>query len=315
MAVKTERGGRVFPASDKASDVTAALKRFAERGGAEIRLNTPVRSISVCGGGFDVNGEHFDAVIIATGGLSYPSTGSTGDGYEFARRLGHSVTDCFPALVPLDAREGFAGELEGLSLKNVELKAYAADKPKPVFHERGEMLFTNTGISGPLVLGASRHFAGVKCERRIIIDLKPALGSEELEARLLRDFSKFQNQNLSNAMCELLPKRMIGVIIASAGLDVTKKVNTVTRAERAALVRAMKNVELTVTGDGGFSEAVITAGGVSVKEICPKTMESRLCRGLFFAGEIIDVDACTGGFNMQIAFCTGYAAGKGAASI
>ncbi len=316
--VKVERGNRVFPVSDRSSDVIKALDREMALAGVKIRYNTEVADIltnaektEVLGvklkDGKTVEGEK---VIIATGGLSYKSTGSTGDGYEFARRLGHTVTELRPSLAGLTVKEKFVKELEGLSLKNVAVSV--KNGKKVIFDELGEMLFTRNGISGPLILSAS-SIAGDLFYKEggvLSIDLKPALSEEELDTRLLRDFGEFRARALKNAMDKLLPKSLIPVFLEKTGLDEEKKAGVLTKAERSVIIDTLKRFTLEVIGIKGFEEAVITKGGVSVKEINPKTMESKKIKGLYFAGEVLDVDALTGGFNLQIAWSTGAVAGS-----
>ncbi len=316
--VKVERGNRVFPVSDRSSDVIKALDREMALAGVKIRYNTEVADIltnaektEVLGvklkDGKTVEGEK---VIIATGGLSYKSTGSTGDGYEFARRLGHTVTELRPSLAGLTVKEKFVKELEGLSLKNVAVSV--KNGKKVIFDELGEMLFTRNGISGPLILSAS-SIAGDLFYKEggvLSIDLKPALSEEELDTRLLRDFGEFRAKALKNAMDKLLPKSLIPVFLEKTGLDEEKKAGVLTKAERSVIIDTLKRFTLEVIGIKGFEEAVITKGGVSVKEINPKTMESKKIKGLYFAGEVLDVDALTGGFNLQIAWSTGAVAGS-----
>ncbi len=315
LATKEERGRRVFPQSDHASDVTKTLERAFRNAGGKVLLNTRVSDIKCDDGCFksvilsDGTSIEADACVIATGGLSYEMTGSTGDGYMFARRNGHTVTDTYPSLVGLKTVESYVTGLEGLSLKNIGLKAYSDGKKK--YDERGEMLFTHNGVSGPLILTLSALIAkdianGKKC--KIQIDLKPAMDFEMLDSRILRDFSDEKNKSLKNVLGALVPSSLVPVIIGLAGIDGDKKVNSVSAAERQKLAETIKCMQLEIKSSGGFSEAVITQGGVSVKEINPKTMESKLCKGLFFAGEVIDVDAFTGGYNLQIAWITAYAA-------
>lgn len=313
VRLKTERGGRVFPVSDKSGDIVRAMERFVKKSGAELRLNTAVEDIYAEDGrirGIKADGRDIacDAVIIASGGLSYPATGSDGSGLGFARRLGHDVTKLYPSLVPLDTEEKWVSELMGLSLKNIRLTV-TVDGTK-VYSDFGEMLFTHKGISGPLVLTASRYVTD-KTDKSIkaYIDLKPALDDKELDNRLLRDFAKYANKDFKNSLDDLLPLKLIPVAVRLSGIEPEKKVNTVTKEERRALRDLIKKFPLTVTGTSGYNEAVVTAGGVNVDEIDPSTMGSKLVKGLFFAGEIIDVDAFTGGFNLQIAFSTGHLAG------
>ena len=316
VALKTERGNRVFPVSDKAVDIVDALISAARKK-AEIITGTAKEILTengaVCGVRL-ASGAVLpaDAVIIATGGKSYPLTGSTGDGYALARALGHSITSLSPSLIRLDIREGFCTPLAGLTLKNVTLSLFKNGAKKPVYKELGELLFTHTGISGPLTLSASAHIVGAVQEYFAEIDLKPALDNETLDKRLLRDFSDEQNRDLNNALYKLLPKSIIPVIIDVAGIDPHIKVNQLSRKSREDLINAIKHLRVTVKDFGDFDEAVVTRGGVSIKEINPADMSSKIIKNLYFAGEIIDVDAFTGGFNLQIAFSTGYLAGKSA---
>lgn len=315
LETKVERANRVFPVSEHASDVTGALERAMKDYGVAYRLNTCVLGIETDNGCFSAVRTNRgllegDACIVATGGISYPSTGSTGDGYVFARKLGHTVTERYPALVGLITKERFVSELEGLSLKNIAVKAVS--NGKTVFNEQGEMLFTHKGVSGPLILTVSSILCGEIAKGKdikLFIDLKPALDENTLDSRILKDFSETANREFKNSLGKLLPSSMIPVIVELSGINPDKRVNEVTAAERKRLVALIKAVELNITGSGGFNEAVITRGGVSTKELDPKTMESKLVRGVYFAGEVIDVDALTGGFNLQIAWSTGYAAG------
>lgn len=316
VKLKVERGNRVFPESDRASDICDVLVDYAVRNHAVIKYQAPVREILAQDGrvkGLVLdNGDLYelDAVVIATGGLSYPLTGSTGDGYQMARKLGHTVTELKPSLVPLETVETWVRQVSGLTLKNVRLTVYDA-KGKKVFEEQGEMLFTHFGVSGPLALSASRHildcgFAGSK----LVIDLKPALDEETLDRRIQRDFEKFSRKQFANALHELLPKSMIPVFIELLGIPPEKPVNQITRQDRQRMVALLKGIRLTVSRSRPIAEAIVTAGGVKVGEIDPRTMESKLIKGLYFAGEIIDVDAYTGGYNLTIALSTGYAAGS-----
>ena len=316
VPLKTERGNRVFPVSDKAVDIVDALVGAVKKRKVKI-LNATAKEITVDNGAVNgvmiENGEvlNADSVVLATGGLSYPLTGSTGDGYRFAENLGHTVTPLKASLVPLECHEGFCSRLSGLPLKNVKLSVFEEGKKKPVFSEQGEMLFTHFGISGPLVLSASAYIKKLGEKKyTAVIDLKPALSLEQLDNRILRDFSKQQNKDFSNSLDELLPKSLIPVIVSLSGIPSNIKVNSIERESRLNLCRLIKELTLNITGIRPIEEAVITRGGVSVKEINPATMESKLINGLFFAGEVIDVDAFTGGFNLQIAFSTGYMAGK-----
>lgn len=312
VPTKTERGNRVFPASDKSSDVIRALKKNTEKSGAEIRLDSRVEKIEKENNGYivSVNGkkEAFDAVILATGGKSYSSTGSTGDGYRFAERLGHSIVAPVPSLVPLETEEEWPTELMGLSLRNVTLRACRGNKT--LFEEMGEMLFTHFGVTGPLVLSAVSHFAEEPSGIRLIVDLKPALSEDELDRRILRDFELNTNKHFKNALSELLPSKMIPVIIKLSSIDPETPVNTITKGQRIAFGHLLKNLEMHVKCARPIEEAIITRGGVNVKEINASSMESKISPGLFFAGEMIDVDATTGGYNLQIAYSTGALAGK-----
>ncbi len=316
VETKVERGGRVFPVSDKAADVARVLAAYA---GRSVRLQSRVnRLLMEKGAALGVvleNGRQLTAgrVIIATGGLSYPQTGSDGDGYRFARQAGHTVTPPKPSLVPLETAERWPREAMGLSLKNVRLQALDQND-KLLFDEQGELLFTHFGLSGPLVLSASAHMRDFGNNRyRIQIDLKPALEPSRLDSRILRDFAAETNKDFINSLDKLLPKKLIPVIVRLSGIDPRKKVNEITRIERQRLVQLLKRLTLTVTRPRPIAEAIITAGGVVTGELSPKTMESRLVQGLYFAGEVIDLDAYTGGYNLQIAFSTGYLAGKSAA--
>lgn len=318
VPLKTERGNRVFPVSDKAVDIVDALVKTAKSNGVKI-INAVAEEIMaqdcVVTGVKLNNGQVIkaDSVILATGGMSYPLTGSTGDGYKMAQKLGHTVTELKPSLVPLTIHEGFCTHLSGLSLKNVTFTVFENGKKKPLFSEMGEMLFTHFGVSGPLVLSASSHIRYMgKKEYTAFIDLKPALSLEQLDNRVLRDFSEEQNKDFANSLSKLLPKSLIPVIIKLSGIPNNKKVNQISREERLNLCSIIKALPLHITGFRPIEEAIITSGGISVKEIDPKTMQSKLVNGLFFAGEIIDVDAYTGGFNLQIAFSTGFVAGSNA---
>lgn len=315
--LKIERGERVFPVSDHASDVTAAFARELKRLGVDILLNTEVQSLLTDGeegggkqritGVLLKNGRKLAAgrVIVCTGGVSYPSTGSTGDGHRFAKETGHEVTDLRPALVPLTVREAWCAELMGLSLRNVSL--HMQKNGKEVYQGFGEMLFTHFGVSGPLVLSASSFYTGGEAE--LLIDLKPALDEEQLDSRILRDFEENKNKSFKNSLGGLFPAKLIPVMVALSGIQPEKRVNEVTQKERRGFVKLTKRLPLTVTGTRGFAEAIITRGGVSVKDVNPSTMESKKVDGLYFAGEVLDVDALTGGFNLQIAWSTGHLAG------
>lgn len=317
LKFKIERGNRVFPESDHSSDVISALSREMKKQGVNVLLNTQAVSVNSKEGRFDsveissVSGRRVinaDSCIIATGGNSYSSTGSTGDGYRFARELGHNVTEILPALVPLNVREEWEELLMGLSLKNIEVTFYDGDKR--LYTDFGEMLFTHFGVSGPVILSASSVLTSVVKDRpvKLSIDLKPAITQEQLDERILRDFSKEQNKAFKNSLDELLPKKLIPVIVMLSGIKPDKRVNEITRQERQGLVRRLKNLEMTVTSTRGFNEAIITHGGVNVKEINPSTMESKIVKNVYFAGEVLDVDAVTGGFNLQVAWSTAFAA-------
>lgn len=320
VATKVERGGRVFPVSDKAADVVGALERFVRQSGVEIRYRAPVAAINVATGrvkGVKVTGSGLvaaKAVIITTGGASYPLTGSTGDGQRLAAELGHTIIPLKPALAPLETVPDWSRTLPGVALKNVKAKVKIG---KQHYEEFGEMLFTHFGISGPIILTLSRwmaaHFDQSTTPLTLEIDLKPALDTEQLDRRLQRDFQQYVRKQLKNALDELLPQRLIPPVILVSGIAEDKFVHQVTRAERSELVKALKSLPLTVTGMRPLAEAIVTAGGVSVKEIAPRTMASKKVAGLFFAGEVIDIDGFTGGFNLQAAFSTGYVAGLAAA--
>lgn len=310
VKLKTERGRRVFPLSDKSSDIIAALCGAAEEAGVKIVFEN-VDDIEVNGGGFTVYAgkktEKFDKLIVACGGLSYPATGSTGDGYRFAKKAGHSITRLRPALVPLVLRENTYG-LRGLSLKNVRATLSTAGKNFSLF---GEMIFTDKGVSGPIILSLSSLAGEYGVENSVLsLDLKPALSFETLDKRLVSDFEKYKNKQFKNSLSDLLPSSIIGCVIEKSGISPDKQTNSVTKAERHGLVRLLKNLTFEVVGTEDIQTGIVTAGGVSLDEINPKTMESKLVKGLYFAGETIDADALTGGFNLQIAFATGYVAGK-----
>ena len=315
VPVKIERGNRVFPISDHSSDVIRALEREMKKVGVKVCLNTEVKSVEAEKGKFnkvvlkDATTQTADACIVATGGLSYRSTGSTGDGFRFAENVGHKVTQCFPSLVPMETKEPWICELQGLSLRNVEAKIL--DGKKELYKDFGEMLFTHFGVSGPLILSASGMIKAKQFENelKLYIDLKPALTAEQLDKRILRDFDEAMNKQFKNAIGHLLPAKMIPVLIDLSGIDPEKKVNEISREERTGLVALMKKLPLTITGLRGWNEAIITKGGVSVKDINPSTMESKHVQNLFFCGEVLDLDALTGGYNLQIAWSTGYLAG------
>ena len=316
--IKVERGNRAFPESDHSSDIIKALDKAMEEAGVKVRYNTPVEQLVISDDGATIKGIKLrdgkmveaDKVIVATGGLSYRSTGSTGDGYEFAKQAGHTVKDLRPSLVALEVKESFVKELEGLSLKNV--RVIVKNGKKTLFNELGEMLFTRNGVSGPLILSVSSIAGDIFYSEggELSIDLKPALTEDELDARLLRDFTEFKGKALKNALDKLLPKSLIPVFLERTRIDIEKKAGDLTKSERSVIIGLLKHFTLQVTGLRGYEEAVITKGGVSVKEINPQTMESKLVKGLYFVGEVLDVDALTGGFNLQIAWSTGVVAGS-----
>ena len=331
VETKVERGNRIFPVSDRSQDVQKALIRILNKLKVNVILNAKVNDIlvnedkKVYGVKVNINGKDeeikADKVILATGGKSYPATGSTGDGYILAQRLGHSITKIRPSLVPLTVEKTdslrICKKMQGLSLKNVEIKIKDLTKNKVIYEDFGEMLFTHFGISGPIILSGSAHLIRYKDIDNLLrnknialdIDLKPALSEEKLDERILRDFSKEKNKEFKNSLNDLLPKKMIDVIIELSEIPENKKVNTITKKERLKLVELLKKFRLIISGFRPIEEAIITSGGINIKEINPKTMESKLVKGLYFAGEIIDVDAYTGGFNLQIAYSTGYTAG------
>ena len=315
VRTKIERGNRVFPVSDHSSDVIGGLTRELHQLGVEIHLHTAVKKI-VGKEKFEylelANGKRIegDACIVATGGFSYQTTGSTGDGYRFAKEMGHEVTEILPALVPLCIKEWYAKELQGLSLRNVKATIY--DGKKKLYDDFGEMLFTHYGVSGPLMLSASSYI-GKKLqdkELKLVIDLKPALTVEQLDQRVLRDFEENMNKQFKNAIGKLFPTKLIPIMLELSGIDPDKKVNLISKEERQHFVSLIKNFTMTINGLRDFNEAIITKGGIKVKEINPSTMESKLVQGLYFVGEVLDLDALTGGFNLQIAWSTAYAAGS-----
>lgn len=314
--LKVERGERVFPVSDHASDVTAALTRLLKEGGVEVRLRVKVKEISAADGRvtgvLSADGQYIraDAVVLATGGLSYPTTGSGGDGHRMAEGLGHTLKTCTPALTPMETAEQWCTSLQGLSLKNVTLTMRCGGKQ--IWSGFGEMLFTHFGISGPLVLSASSYYGKCKDKTAVTatVDLKPALTMEQLDRRILRDFEENRNKQFKNVIGSLYPSRLIPVMILLSGIDGEKKIHEVTRQERSRLAEVTKNLTMRVTGLRDFAEAIITQGGVRVKEVNPSTMESKIVQGLYPVGELLDLDAVTGGFNLQIAWSTGYLAGR-----
>ena len=327
LEVKEERGNRIFPVTDKSKDVVECFEKKLKELGVEIRLNTTAKEIIVkdnyvAGVKTDKEQIYADRVILATGGKSYPLTGSTGDGYIFASRLGHTIQEIKPSLVPLDLyNREYAIKMQGLSLRNVKIRIVeknGENQEKEIYEDFGEMLFTHFGISGPTILSSSAHLVRYQNLEELLnlrkiklyIDLKPALSEEQLDDRILRDFKEAKNKQFKNCLDNLLPQKMIGYIIEKSKIPENKKANEITKEERKRLLQLLKKLEFTIKGFRPIEEAIITSGGINVKEINPKTMESKLINGLYFAGEIIDVDAYTGGFNLQIAYSTGYTAGQ-----
>ncbi len=324
LEVKYERGKRVFPVTDKSQDVLDCFIKELKKRNVEIKLKSEVVEIETDSN--EVNGVYLDSgeliksskVILATGGKSYPVTGSDGSGYKLAKKLGHTITQIKPSLVPLIADEELCQKMQGLSLKNVKIKVKDLNKAKIIYEDFGEMLFTHFGVSGPIILSSSavliryKNIENLLKENKIAlyIDLKPAISIDQLDNRILRDFEEFKNKDFKNSLDKLLPKKMIDTIIELSKINPNKKVNEITKEERKKLVNLLKNFKVNIKGFRPIEEAIVTSGGVSIKEINPKTMESKLVKGLFFAGEIIDVDAYTGGFNLQIAYSTGFTAGR-----
>lgn len=317
LQIKVERGNRVFPASDHSSDVIKVLEKEMKAQGVQIHLYQTVTQIAKKDGRFaalklaDGTVVEGDACILCTGGMSYQTTGSTGDGYRFAKALGHKVTELRPSLVPIETKEYFVPELMGLSLKNVETRIL--DGKKVLYQDFGEMLFTHYGVSGPLILSASAYIGkelSEKKELKLSIDLKPSLSEEQLDARVLREFEANHNKQFKNAIGGLFPSKLVPVMIAESGIDSEKKVNVISKEERQGFVHLIKNFEMTLIRLRDYKEAIITQGGINVKEVNPSTMESKLIEGVYFAGELLDLDAVTGGFNLQIAWSTAYAAGS-----
>jgi predicted Rossmann fold flavoprotein len=314
VKLKVERGDRVFPESDKSSDIISAMEKELRKKDVNIKLNSKVQKFIYenniikavqLNDNTIIKGDYF---IICTGGMSYPQTGSSGDGYNFAKELGHNIVEIKPSLVPITVQEEWIKELQGLSLKNVEL-SIINKKNKVLFKEFGEMLFTHFGISGPISLSGSR-VVNKEPNLKAVINLKPALNFEELDKRIQKDFIKYTNKDFKNSLDDLLPKKIIDVVISLSKIDPNKKVNLITREERQNLVNLLHNFTLEIKGLRPIAEAIVTAGGINVKEIDPSTMQSKLCQNLYFAGEVIDIDAYTGGFNIQIALSTGYLAGN-----
>lgn len=330
VRVKEERGNRIFPVSDKSSDVLNAFEKELKNKQVKIKFNARVTNIETQENEvkyvhyIDKNGQskkiETDKVILATGGKTYPETGSTGDGYEIAKKLGHTITEIKPSLVPLTTNGislNICKELQGLSLKNISIKIMDTSKSKVIYEDFGEMIFTHFGVSGPTILTASAHLLRYKNidnvikeqNIKLIIDLKPALSIEKLDTRIQRDFFENKNKEFKNSLNDLLPQKLIYPVIQLSAIDANKKVNEITKEERLRLVKLLKNFSIVISGFRPLEEGIVTSGGISIKEINPKTMESKMIKGLFFAGEIIDVDAYTGGFNLQIAYSTGYTAG------
>lgn len=317
VPLKVERGRRVFPVSDRAGDIVHCLTETCRRKGVTVRQERVkalcIENGEVCGVQTENGAVPFDRVIVCTGGMSYPQTGSDGDGYDLARQAGHAVVPLKPSLVPLVSSSAVCKELQGLSLRNVALTVTETESGKTVYEDFGEMMFTHFGLTGPMVLSASAHLRDMKPGRyEARINCKPALDEKMLDARILSDFSKYQNKDFTNALGNLLPQKLIPVTVRLSGIPPRKKVNSVTKAERQALCALIHDLRIPLDGFRPISEAIVTKGGVSVQEVSPKTMESRLCRGLYFAGEVLDVDAYTGGYNLQIAFSTGALAGNNA---
>lgn len=314
LKLKTERGARVFPVSDKASDVTKCLVNYCKKESVNFKYDEKILKINILNSTLSdiisAKGTYsFDCVIVCTGGISYPATGSTGDGFRFAEETGHNIIPLKQGLCGLNLKGGFFKQLQGLTLKNVQLSVYYNDKLLKRFF--GEMLFTHFGISGPIVLSASSIINRLEIGKiKLSVDMKPALTEEQLENRILRDFSEAQNKSISNCLKSLLPSALIDEVLGRSGISADKKVNCITKDERRRLLTTVKNFDMLISSLRGFEEAIITSGGVDVKQINPKTMESKIVKGLYFCGEVLDVDAFTGGFNLQIAFSTGYAAGN-----
>lgn len=316
VPLKVERGGRVFPRSDRAVDIVDALVGAAVKSGAKIICDR-VTGIDIKEGAVKgVKTENnlrlpADAVIVATGGMSYPATGSTGDGYELAKKAGHNVTPIRPSLVPLTVLEGWCSSLQGLSLKNVTVSLYAEGEKKPLYSELGEMMFTHFGLTGSEILSASAYIDDPKTRKYYItIDMKPALSAEKLDQRIMRDFAKYSNRDYINSLCDLLPKKMVPVVVGLSHIEPSQKVNQITREQRERIVSTLKCLTLHITGTRPIDEAIVTKGGVELTGVDPKTMQSKTVNGLYFAGEVLDVDAFTGGYNLQIAFSTGFSAGS-----
>lgn len=322
LEVKEERGNRIFPVTDKSIDVLECFKKKLKQLNVDIKYNTKVTEIIKTENGLEVKTENdtikAEKIILSTGGKSYPLTGSTGDGYKLAQKLGHTITEIKPSLVPLECYEKHTCKnLQGLSLKNISIQIRNIENNKTIYEDFGEMIFTHFGVSGPTILSSSAHLVRQKNikeylkNKKIIlkIDFKPALSEEKLDERILRDFSELKNKQFKNSLDKLLPQKLIPIIIEKSQIDPNKKVNEIKKQERKNLIKILKNFELTISNFRPIEEAIITSGGINIKEINPKTMESKIVKGLYFAGEIIDVDSYTGGFNLQIAYSTGYTAG------
>ena len=325
LEVKEERGNRIFPVTDKSQDVLQCFEKKLKELKVKIFYESPVTEIliddenKVCGVQTPKGKIKADKVILATGGKSYPLTGSTGDGYKLAQKLGHTITTIKPSLVPLETYEqDLHKELQGLSLKNVKIKILDSSKNKEIYEDFGEMLFTHFGVSGPIILSGSAHLVRYKNidtllqnkQIKLTIDLKPALTEQKLNERILRDFNEFKNKNFKNSLDKLLPQKLINTIIKYSKIDPEKQVNSITKQERKNLIQTLKNFKITIKNFRKIEDAIITSGGINIKEVDPKTMESKKINGLYFAGEILDVDGYTGGFNLQIAYSTGYVAGN-----
>lgn len=330
LEVKEERGNRIFPVTDKSQDVLNCFRKKLEKEKVEIHYNTEVKEIlykedengQKTAVGVKTNKEDIlaDKIILATGGKSYPLTGSTGDGYNLAKKLGHTITPIKPSLVPLEVyQRDLCKELQGLSLRNVGMKIIDNNKNKTIYEDFGEMIFTHFGVSGPTILSSSAHLVRYKNieenfknhKIELIIDLKPALSEKKLDERILRDFEEFKNKQFKNSLDKLLPQKLIGIIVERSKINPNKKVNEITKEERKTLINLLKKFSVEIKGFRPIEEAIITSGGIKIKEINPKTLESKIVKNLYFAGEIIDVDSYTGGFNLQIAYSTGYVAGLG----
>ena len=315
IKLKNERGGRIFPASDKSSDIIKGLMKEINKNNIDLKLNSTVTNIKSnnkiieaveVNNDYYIKGDHF---IIATGGVSYPSTGSRGDGLRFSKSVGHNIIDLKPSLVPIELNDSWIKDVTGLNLKNIEISLFKDTVKKPVYKNQGEMLFTSYGLSGPIILKASRYIEK-DANYSLLIDLKPALTYDELDKRVQKDFKKYINKDFKNSLDELLPQKLIPIVISLSGIQENKKVNEITKEERKTLVNLIKGIKLSIKGLRPIAEAIVTSGGVDTLEIDPSTMKSKIIDNLSFAGEVIDVDAFTGGYNVQIALSTGYLAGS-----